>query len=92
MHYLRFTGRAEEQVRLVEAYAKEQGLFHTADSPEPMYSDTLALDLATVEPSLAGPLGRRIASRSSDVKQSFAAAPAEPAEHGQAETELADGR
>jgi aconitate hydratase len=52
--YLRFTGRAE-RAEIVEAYAKEQGLFHTAESPEAIYSDTLGLDLATVEPSLAGP-------------------------------------
>ncbi|HEX9682108.1 MAG TPA: aconitate hydratase AcnA, partial [Acidimicrobiales bacterium] len=55
LRYLEFTGRAPEQVRLVEAYMKEQGLFHTLDSPEPVYSDMLELNLATVEPSLAGP-------------------------------------
>jgi len=53
--YLRFTGRSEAQVALVESYAKEQGLFHTPGSPEADYTDTLELDLATVEPSLAGP-------------------------------------
>ncbi len=55
LSYLRYTGRDEERVALVEAYAKAQGLFHTADSPEAEYSDSLELDLATVEPSLAGP-------------------------------------
>jgi aconitase A len=55
LRYLRFTGRPEEQVRLVEAYCKEQGMFHTAETPEAAYSDTLELDLAGVEPSLAGP-------------------------------------
>src|SRR5512136_816889 len=55
LRYLRFTGRPEPLVRLVEAYAKEQGLFHTASTPAATYSDTLALDLATVVPSLAGP-------------------------------------
>ncbi|MGH7572560.1 MAG: aconitate hydratase AcnA [Gemmatimonadota bacterium] len=55
LFYLRFTGRDEERVELVEAYAKTQGIFHTADSPEAGYSDTLELDLAIVEPSLAGP-------------------------------------
>jgi aconitate hydratase len=55
LRYLAFTGRPEWRVRLVEAYAKEQGLFHTAESAEPEFSDTLALDLATVEPSVAGP-------------------------------------
>jgi len=55
LRYLEFTGRPKEQVQLVEAYMKEQGLFHSSTSPEPAYSDTLALDLSTVEPSLAGP-------------------------------------
>ncbi len=55
LRYLRFTGRPEWRVALVEAYAKEQGMFHTPDSPEPAFSDTLALDLGTVEPSIAGP-------------------------------------
>ncbi len=55
VRFLRFSGRSEEQVRLVEAYAKEQGLFHTSETPEAAYSDTLELDLARVEPSLAGP-------------------------------------
>jgi aconitate hydratase len=55
LRYLRLTGRPAEQIALVEAYAKAQGIFHTADSPEATYSGTLALDLATVEPSVAGP-------------------------------------
>jgi aconitate hydratase len=55
LRYLRLTGRGEEQIALVEAYYKEQGLFHTASSPEAEYTQTLALDLATVEPSVAGP-------------------------------------
>jgi aconitate hydratase len=53
--YLRLTGRSDERVALVEAYAKEQGMFRTDDSPEAEYSDTLELDMGTVEPSLAGP-------------------------------------
>ena len=53
--YLRFTGRDEQQVRLVEAYARAQGLWRDAGSPDPVFTDTLALDLGTVEPSLAGP-------------------------------------
>jgi len=53
--YLRLTGRSEEQVALVEAYAKTQGVFHTAKAPEADYSETLPLDLGTVESSLAGP-------------------------------------
>src|SRR5258708_850855 len=55
LRYLEFTGRPREQVQLVEAYMKEQGLFHSAGAPEPVYSDTLSLELSTVEPSLAGP-------------------------------------
>ncbi|MGD0628680.1 MAG: aconitate hydratase [Terracidiphilus sp.] len=55
LRYLRLTGRSEEQIALVEAYYKEQGLFHTAGSPEAVYTQTLELDLATVEPSVAGP-------------------------------------
>ena len=54
LRYLRFTGRDETQVALVEAYAKEQGLFHDP-SHEPDFTETLSLDLSTVEPSLAGP-------------------------------------
>ena len=53
--YMRFTGRDEDQLALVEAYAKEQGLWHTADGVEPVYSEYATLDLGDVEPSLAGP-------------------------------------
>jgi aconitate hydratase len=55
LRYLRLTGRSEDQIALVEAYYKEQGLFHTSASPEAVYTQTLELDLATVEPSVAGP-------------------------------------
>ena len=55
IHYLEFSGRDPERVALVEAYAKVQGLWRYADTPDPIFTDTLALDLATVEPSLAGP-------------------------------------
>ena len=58
LRYLRFSGRSDEQVALVEAYMKEQGLFHTADSPEADYTDRLQLDLSTVEPSLAASRSR----------------------------------
>jgi aconitate hydratase len=53
--YLRFTGRDEEHLALVEAYAKRQGMWHTADGDEPVYSEYATLDLGDVEPSLAGP-------------------------------------
>ena len=55
LRYLRLTGRSEEQIALVEEYYKAQGLFHTSAMPEAVYTQTLSLDLATVEPSVAGP-------------------------------------
>ncbi len=55
LRYLEFSGRPTDQIELVEAYAREQGLFHDASSEDAVYSDTLGLDLGTVEPSLAGP-------------------------------------
>jgi aconitate hydratase len=69
--YLRFSGRSDEQVRLVEAYAKEQGLFHTDATPEATYSETLALDLGKVEPSLAGPKRPQDRLGLSQVKPNF---------------------
>ena len=53
--YLQFTGRAHEQIALVEAYCKEQSLFRTDSTPDPAFSDKLELDLSTVEPTVAGP-------------------------------------
>jgi len=55
LDYLRFTGRSDETVELVEQYCRAQGLFWTKDSAEPEFTDTLSLDLSTVRPSLAGP-------------------------------------
>jgi aconitate hydratase len=55
LRYLRLTGRSVEQIKLVEAYAKEQGWFYTPDSAEAEYTETTHLDLSTVEPSVAGP-------------------------------------
>ena len=55
LDYLRLTGRDETHVQMVEAYAKEQGLFRTSHSVDPIYTSTLELDLSTIEPSLAGP-------------------------------------
>ncbi|WP_337169613.1 aconitate hydratase AcnA [Gemmatimonas aurantiaca] len=55
LKYLRLSGRSDEQVALVEAYCKEQGLFRTDSTPDPVFTDTLELDLGTVVPSLAGP-------------------------------------
>ena len=55
LDYLRLTGRDESRVTLVEAYAKEQGLFRTAQTQDPVYTTSIELDLSTVEPSLSGP-------------------------------------
>ena len=55
LKYLKLTGRPDEQITLVEAYCKEQGLFHDEKTPEAEYSELLVLDLESVEPSLAGP-------------------------------------
>ena len=55
LKYLRLTGRSEHHVKLVEAYTREQGLYRTDETPDPDFTDTLELDLGTVEPSLAGP-------------------------------------
>jgi aconitate hydratase len=55
LNYLEFSGREPERIALVEAYAKAQGLWRQDDTPDPVFTDTLALDLSTVEPSLAGP-------------------------------------
>jgi aconitate hydratase len=71
--YLRMTGRSDEQLALVEAYAKEQGLWHDPDA-EPRYSERLELDLATVVPSLAGPKRPQDRVALSDAKDSFRAA------------------
>ena len=71
LRYLRLTHRPPELVALVEAYAKEQGLFRTAGMPAPLYSDTLELDLSTVVPSLAGPKRPQDRIDLPDVKKSF---------------------
>jgi len=55
LDYMTFTGRDEDTVALVEAYAKQQGLWRDATTPEPVFTDTLELDISTVKPSLAGP-------------------------------------
>jgi aconitate hydratase len=74
LRYLAFTGRPQNQVQLVEAYAREQGLFHDAGSPDAEYSDHLSLDLGRVEPSLAGPRRPQDRVPLREVKRGFAAA------------------
>ena len=71
MNYMRLTGRDEGLVKLVEAYCKDQGLFRSNDMADPIYTDTLELDLATVEPSLAGPKRPQDRVRLSEAKESF---------------------
>jgi aconitate hydratase len=71
LDYLSFTGRPPELVRLVEAYAMEQGLFHDPDAPEPVFSEILELELAEVVPSLAGPTRPQDRVSLSDAHRSF---------------------
>ena len=71
LRYLRLTGRDESQIALVEAYCKAQGLFRTAGAPEPRFSSTLDLDLATVVPSLAGPRRPQDRIRLDDAKAAW---------------------
>jgi aconitate hydratase len=69
--YLRFTNRPPDLIKLVEAYCKEQGLFRTDSTPDPQYSDTVDLDLATVTPSMAGPKRPQDRINLPDVKKNF---------------------
>ncbi len=78
LRYLRATGRTPAEVDLVERYTKEQGLFRTASSPDPVFSDSLELDLGSVEPSLAGPKRPQDRVPLSQMKESFRAALAAP--------------
>ena len=71
LQYLRTTGRSEERVALVEAYARAQGMFHDAKTPDPVFTQTLALDLDSVEPSLAGPKRPQDRILLGSVKQGF---------------------
>ncbi len=73
LRYLQLTGRDEQQIRLVEAYAKEQGLWHDPDV-EPRYSEYLELDLSTVVPSIAGPKRPQDRVALSEAKAAFRAA------------------
>jgi aconitate hydratase len=72
--YLKLSNRAPEQVALVEAYSKAQGLFRTDDTPDPLYSDTVDLDLGTVVPSMAGPKRPQDRVELPDVAKNFHAA------------------
>ena len=74
LDYLKLTGRDDQQIALVEAYARAQGIFRTATSPDAVYSETMGLDLSTVEPSLAGPRRPQDRVLLSKAKTSFAGA------------------
>ncbi len=73
LRYLNLSGREAAQVKLVEAYARAQGLWHDATTPDPVFTDMIELDLATVEPSLAGPRRPQDRVALSGVAKSFAA-------------------
>src|SRR2546427_135189 len=74
LDYLRLTNRDAARIKLVEVYAKAQGLFRTAATPDPIYSETIDLDLATVEPSVAGPKRPQDRVSLKQAKSSFQAA------------------
>jgi aconitate hydratase len=74
IRYLEFSGRPQELIELVEAYAKEQGLWHEADSEEPTYSEKLELDLSEVVPSIAGPKRPQDRVSLTDAKGAFRSA------------------
>ncbi|MEN8375566.1 MAG: aconitate hydratase [Gemmatimonadota bacterium] len=74
LRYLEFTARPAERIGLVEAYMKEQGLFHTPDSPDAVYSSELELDMGTVEPSIAGPKRPQDRIALTDSRRAFAGA------------------
>ena len=74
LRYLRLSGRSDEQIALVEAYCREQGLFHDENTPEAEYSELLTLDLGTVESSLAGPKRPQDRVSLSQAGQSFQSA------------------
>ena len=71
LSYLRRTGRSDELVDIVEVYCKEQGMFRTDSTPDPEFNDVLELDLATVQPSLAGPSRPQDRVLLKDMKQNF---------------------
>jgi len=71
LSYMERTGRDPELLQLVETYTREQGLFRTDDTPDPVFNDTLELDLSTVEPSLAGPLRPQDRILLSDMQSAF---------------------
>jgi aconitate hydratase len=82
LNYLRLTGRSEEQIALVEAYYKAQGMFRTDDTPDPVFSDTIELDLGTVVPSLSGPKRPQDRIELTAMKESFRTIVQKPVDQG----------
>ena len=78
LNYLHLSGRSPEVIERVERYCKEQGLFRSAETPDPEFTDTLSLDLGSVEPSLAGPKRPQDRVTLGEVKRSFRSALAAP--------------
>ena len=73
LNYLRFTGREEARVKLVEAYAKEQGMWRDSNTPDPVFTETLHLDLSDVEPAISGPKRPQDRIALAEAKAGFAA-------------------
>ena len=90
LDYLRATGREEAQISLIEKYYKAQGMFRTDDSPIPMFTKVLELDLSTVEPSLAGPKRPQDRINLKDMKESYRKAIIAPLEEGGYSAEKSD--
>jgi aconitate hydratase len=82
LNYLRLTGRDDEQIALVEAYYKAQGMFRTDSTPDPVFSDTIELDLSTVVPSLAGPKRPQDRVELSRMKEAYNAIVRAPVDKG----------
>ncbi|TVY10176.1 aconitate hydratase AcnA [Paenibacillus cremeus] len=82
LNYMRSTGREEDQIALVEAYYKEQGMFRTDATPDPVFSDVIELDLSTVVPSLAGPKRPQDRVELTNMKESFNSIIRTPIEKG----------
>ena len=96
LSYLRFTDRSEGQIKLVEAYTKEQGIFRTDETRDPIFSDRLELDLATVVPTIAGPKRPQDSVPLIQAKTAFVKSLTEPAKHARVQNngdsfELVDG-
>jgi aconitate hydratase len=96
LNYLRFTDRPDERIKLVEAYTKEQGIFRTDQTPDPIFSDQLELDLASVVPTMAGPKRPQDSVPLTQAKAAFEKSLTESPKHAKVQNngdsfDLADG-